>query len=149
LTGGTQQFTGTVTGSTNTSINWAATGGTISSLGYYTAPSTAGTYTVTATSAADATKSASAAITVSAPIQHSVDLSWTASTSAVSGYNVYRSGQNGGPYSRINSALDTATLYADSTVQSGQTYYYVTTAADLSGNESAYSNQVTAVVPTP
>ncbi len=149
LTGGTQQFTGTVTGSTNTSINWSTTGGTISSLGYYTAPSTAGTYTVSATSAADPTKSASAAISISAPIQHSVDLSWTPSTSAVSGYNVYRSGQSGGPYSRINSALDTTTLYTDSTVQSGQTYYYVTTAVDSSGNESTYSNQVTAAVPTP
>jgi hypothetical protein len=39
--------------------------------------------------------------------------------------------------------------YSDSTVQSGQTYYYVTTAVSSTGTESAYSNQVTAVVPFP
>jgi fibronectin type 3 domain-containing protein len=37
--------------------------------------------------------------------------------------------------------------YADSNVQSGQTYYYVATAVDSSGTESVYSNEVTAIVP--
>ncbi len=65
--GGTQQFTATVSGTTNTAVTWSATGGSISSGGLYTAPSTAGTYTVKATSAADTTKSANAAVTVTAP----------------------------------------------------------------------------------
>ena len=39
LTGGNQQFTATVTGTTNTSVTWSATAGTISSSGRYTAPS--------------------------------------------------------------------------------------------------------------
>jgi hypothetical protein len=34
-------------------------------------------------------------------------------------------------------------------VQSGTTYFYVTTAVDSSGAESSYSNQVQAVVPFP
>ena len=68
LTSGTQQFKATVTGSSNTSVNWAATGGTITTGGLYTAPGAAGTFTVTATSAADSTKSASATVTVSAPV---------------------------------------------------------------------------------
>lgn len=84
-----------------------------------------------------------------APVAHSVDLSWTASTSTVAGYNVYRGGVSGGPYSRINSGVDPSTIYTDSTVLSGQTYYYVVTAVDGSGTESAYSNQVQAVIPTP
>jgi hypothetical protein len=63
-TGGTQQFTATVTGTTNTAVTWSATGGTVSSSGFYTAPGTAGTYTVEATSVADTTKSASATVTV-------------------------------------------------------------------------------------
>ena len=67
LTGGTQQFTATVTGSTNTAVTWSATGGTVSANGLYTAPATAGTYSVTATSQADSTKSASATVTVTAP----------------------------------------------------------------------------------
>jgi hypothetical protein len=65
-TGGTQQFTASVTGSTNTAVTWTATGGTVSSTGLYTAPATAGTYTVKATSVADTTKSASATVTVTA-----------------------------------------------------------------------------------
>lgn len=81
-------------------------------------------------------------------VQHTVSLSWNASTSVVSGYNVYRSATSGGPYARLSS-LDAATSYADSTVQSGQTYYYVTTAVDSAGAESSYSNQVSVQVPTP
>ncbi len=64
--GDTQQFAASVTGTTNTGVTWSASGGTISSTGLYTAPAAAGTYTVTATSAADPAKSASAVVTVSA-----------------------------------------------------------------------------------
>jgi hypothetical protein len=46
-------------------VTWSARGGTISSTGLYTAPSTTGTYTVTATSVADSTKSGSATASVS------------------------------------------------------------------------------------
>jgi len=65
LTGGTQQFSATVSGTTNTSVTWSATGGTVSSSGMYTAPGSAGTYTVTAKSVANSTKAASATVTVS------------------------------------------------------------------------------------
>jgi len=61
---GTQQFTATVTGAANTSVTWTATGGTVSSAGLYTAGVTTGLFTVTATSVQDATKSASAAVTI-------------------------------------------------------------------------------------
>ena len=67
----------------------------------------------------------------------------------VVGYNVYRATISGGPYTKINSALDGSTTYTDSTVQAGTTYYYVTTAVDGSGTESTHSNQVQAVIPTP
>ena len=66
--GATSQFTATVTGSTNTGVQWSvmegSTGGTVSSSGLYTAPSTAGTYHVVATSSADKSKSAMATATV-------------------------------------------------------------------------------------
>jgi fibronectin type 3 domain-containing protein len=79
-----------------------------------------------------------------------VALSWTASTtSTVTGYNVYRGSVSGGPYVRVNSSPDAATTYTDSTVQAGQTLYYVVTAVDGSGDESAHSNQVQVVVPSP
>ena len=80
---------------------------------------------------------------------HSVTLSWQASTSTVAGYNVYRGTASGGPYTKLNSSLVAVTNYSDGSVQAGQTYYYVATAVDASNDESAYSNQTTAVVPTP
>jgi hypothetical protein len=82
--------------------------------------------------------------------QHSVTLTWNASTSSnVAGYNIYRGTVATGPYTQINSALDTMTGDTDSTVQGGQTYYYVVTAVDSTGAESSYSNQSQAVVPYP
>jgi hypothetical protein len=145
MPGATQQFTATVSGTTNT-VTWSATAGTVSSNGLYTAPTTAGTYMVTAT-VGNVTNSAT--VTVGSPVQHTVTLTWTADASPVAGYNVYRSTVSGGPYTRINSALNAATNYVDNSVLSGQTYYYVTTAVNTAGAESAYSNQVTASVPSP
>ncbi len=84
------------------------------------------------------------------PPQHSVNLSWTASTSqGVIGYNIYRGVKSGGPYSKINPVLDASTLYTDTTVVDGTTYYYATTAVNSNNEESAYSNQTTAVIPGP
>jgi fibronectin type 3 domain-containing protein len=80
--------------------------------------------------------------------QHTVDLTWNASSGAV-GYNVYRGTVPGGPYTMINSLLDGTTSYTDNTVVSGQTYYYVATAVDGNSDESGYSNQAQAVIPTP
>jgi len=82
-----------------------------------------------------------------AAVQHSVSLSWNASTSAVAGYNIYRGTQSSGPFSKLNSSLDTATVYTDSSVVSGQTYYYAATSVDANNVESGYSNIATAVIP--
>jgi len=85
-----------------------------------------------------------------ATIQHTVDLSWDASSSpSISGYNVYRATNSAGPYTKITSNLDPSMTLIDGSVQSGQTYYYVATAVNSSGQESGYSNQVKAVVPLP
>jgi len=86
--------------------------------------------------------------TGTAQTQHTVDLSWNASASAV-GYNIYRGTVSGGPYAIINSSLDATTTYTDSTVVSGQTYYYVTTAVNSDSQESGYSNQAQAIIPNP
>jgi nitrogen fixation protein FixH len=84
------------------------------------------------------------------PPQHSVNLSWTASSSQnIIGYNIYRGIKSGGPYSKINAVLNASTVYTDTTVADGQTYYYVTTAVNSSNEESSYSNQTTAVIPPP
>jgi Abnormal spindle-like microcephaly-assoc'd, ASPM-SPD-2-Hydin len=80
---------------------------------------------------------------------HSVDLSWGASSSTVAGYRVYRSTQTGSGYQLITGALVSGTIYTDSTVQSGVTYYYVVTAVDSQSAESFFSNEATAAIPIP
>jgi len=78
--------------------------------------------------------------------QHSVSLSWNASTSQVAGYNIYRT-SSGGPYTKLNSSLISSLSFTDNNVQSGATYSYVATAVDSNDVESGYSNLATAVIP--
>ena len=224
-----QQFTAAVSGTSNTAVAWSASGGTVSSVGLYTAPEAAGTYTLTAVSNADPTKSASARITVSTPpavtvaispasasvrsgnqlqftatvsgvsstavtwavitgsgtitqsglftapnstesdvitattqdrtksasasiavlAPHSVALNWRPSPSTdVASYRVYRGTLSGGPYTLLGTNIR-GTGYTDSSVQSGGTYYYVTTAVDTAGTESIFSNELPSVIPSP
>jgi len=83
-----------------------------------------------------------------APVtSHSVALSWGASTSTVVGYNVYRSTSSGSGYVQAAGSLLSGLTYTDSSVQSGSTYYYVTTAVDSNGDESDYSNEAQAIIP--
>ncbi len=74
-TGGTQQFTATISGSSNTAVTWSVNGttggnatvGTITAGGLYTAPAAVpnpASVTVTATSAADGTSSGSSSVTI-------------------------------------------------------------------------------------
>jgi hypothetical protein len=92
--GGSQQFTATVTGTTNTAVSWSVSGsgctgascGTISPSGLYFAPAAVpnpAQVFVTATSAADATKSATVTVTIVPLI--TVGLSPTAATVTVGG----------------------------------------------------------------
>ena len=64
--GGTKQFTATVTGTSNTAVTWSATSGSITSAGLYTAPKvkTSTSATITATSKADSAVSSHSAVTV-------------------------------------------------------------------------------------
>jgi len=70
--GGTQQFTASIQGLTNTSVSWSVDGnaggsssvGTISTSGLYTAPSTVGPHTISATSVAYPSNSVSSQVTV-------------------------------------------------------------------------------------
>ncbi len=78
---------------------------------------------------------------------NSVSLSWTAASGSPAGYNVFRGTAKAGPFEQINTALDASTSYTDETVVAGTTYYYVTTAVNAAGAESAYSNVAEAVVP--
>ena len=80
------------------------------------------------------------------PLPHSVALSWGPSAGSVAGYRIYR--DDGSGYSPLSAVIPDLT-YTDSSVASGSTYRYVVTAVDASGDESVYSNEATAVIPTP
>jgi len=114
------------------------------------APQSSGTASGTLSFTSNASNGPTEALngTGQAASQHSVRLGWTASTSTVIGYNVYRGTVSGGPYSLVNSS-DPNVSYSDATVQAGQTYFYVVTAVDSQGTESVYSNQAQAIVPSP
>lgn len=77
---------------------------------------------------------------------YSVNLWWN-SSSNVAGYNVYRSTAATGNFTKINPALNSTTAYTDSTVASGNTYYYAATAVNSAGEESARSAPVQTTIP--
>src|SRR5207253_2975185 len=69
--GATQNFQASVSGTTDKAVAWSvleANGGSIAADGTYTAPTTSGTYHVTATSHADPGKSGSATVTVTGSV---------------------------------------------------------------------------------
>ena len=115
---------------------------TINNAGLATAAAV-GSSTIQATSGSI---NGSTTLTVTSPPQ--VSLGWNASTSQdVVGYNAYRSPSSGGPYTKLNSSLIATTSYTDQGVDSGNTYYYVTTAVNSQGLESVYSNEAAASWP--
>ena len=73
-----------------------------------------------------------------------VSLSWDVVPDA-SGYNVYRSPVTGGGYVKVNGAPLAGTSFTDSGLRNARNYFYVVTALDAWGNESAYSNEVSAM----
>jgi hypothetical protein len=94
------------------------------------------------------TETASFTITIVSGTGYSVMLTWAASSSsATTGYNVYRSSVSGSGYAKINSAPVSGLTYTDTTVVGGQTYYYAVTAVDSGGDESGLSADVQEVVP--
>jgi DNA-binding beta-propeller fold protein YncE len=90
-------FTASVSGSSNQTVTWTVSGvGTINpNTGLYTAPATAGTATVTATSVADPTESASATVTIATAADPTVSaLSPTTGALGATRENVYLTGSN-------------------------------------------------------
>ncbi|MEO7143487.1 MAG: putative Ig domain-containing protein [Bryobacteraceae bacterium] len=115
-------------------------------------PTSAGTSSITL-SAANGAGTGQSTLTLTLTASgggHSVTLNWGASTSPnATGYNIYRGTTSGGPYNKVNVAPGNQTSYVDNSVQAGQSYYYVVTTVDNSGNEGGFSNQTIAVIPSP
>jgi hypothetical protein len=124
--------------------------GQITTLTSTFAPSASGAATGKVTVSSNATNSpASISLTgtgVAAGV-HSVTLSWTGAVTGVTGYNAYASAVSGGPFVKLTSTPLTSPSYTDNSVQSDRTYFYVVTALNVSDQESAFSSEVTAIVP--
>lgn len=75
---------------------------------------------------------------------HTVELTWNTTSTGIS-YKIYRGTVNGGPYTPL--ASSTQNHYTDSNLTNGTTYYYVVTAIDDTGSESAFSAQASAPIP--
>jgi fibronectin type 3 domain-containing protein len=70
-------------------------------------------------------------------------LTWNANTeSDLAGYKVYRATAPGAYGAPIATLQGNVTGYVATGLQVGTTYYFVVTAYDNAGNESAYSNEV-------
>lgn len=112
-------------------------------------PSSASTYapTVQVTGCGGVTYRHSYSIAIQGTTNHVVDVSWKASTTSnVTGYNLYRS-PDGVNWKKANVSLIASTMYNDSTVANGSTYYYAATAVDIYGHESSKSASIKVSVP--
>jgi Abnormal spindle-like microcephaly-assoc'd, ASPM-SPD-2-Hydin len=168
---GTSQLTVKSTGNTNATISKVAITGTGFVLGSsaasvildpsqtesYTvnfdpkaAGSLSGTLTITSNAANSPLNIALSGTGVAASAsKHTVALTWErSSTSSVTGYFVYRGSKPSGPFAQLNSSPESSPSYSDSTVSSGQVYYYYVTAVDSSNIQSADSNEVSVTIPS-
>lgn len=76
----------------------------------------------------------------------SVTLNWDPNTEPdLAGYRLYRSTTSGSGYSKVGEITAPSTEFTDTVIMDG-TYYWVVTAFDANGNESGFSNEVSAVL---
>lgn len=93
VTSGTVNFTGSVAGITNTGLNWTTSGGsfnlTTGGAVTWTAPASAGAYTVTATAAGAPTRSATTTVTVIDPAAITISVNPTTKTLRAGGSQAF------------------------------------------------------------
>lgn len=89
------------------------------------------------------TRTVNVILTLNAQSSSSVTLTWNANTeSDLAGYRVYRATSSGTYGAPIATIQGNTTSYIATGLQFGTTYFFVVTAFDIAGNESAYSNEV-------
>lgn len=78
-------------------------------------------------------------------MSHQVNLSWTASTDAVDGYNVLRGSVSGGPYTAVNAALVNGTSFVDAGPFPNLGPFFYVADAVKGTQSSGFSNETPAV----
>jgi hypothetical protein len=167
-TGGTQQFAATAKDqfgnalTTQPSFKWAATAGTITTGGLFTAPTTTGGITVTATSGSfkgsatvnvttPLTPPAAPSFTATAVSATQINLAWTPVAGAT-GYLVDQ--WINGAWAQVGSLSSGSTSYTVTGLSPNTTYYFDVAAYNAAGttwanSQSATTFQNTGVVPAP
>jgi chitodextrinase len=87
-------------------------------------------------------------VKIDAVTASSVTLSWKGST-GVRGFDVFRGGAAGGPYTKANAALITDVTFTDTALTASTTYFYDVKSVDNSGGSSAPSAEVHATTEPP
>ena len=165
--GKTKTMTGTLTAKSSdvtvSSADWKGDGYTVSGITFpltvmvgqsvsfevtFT-PASTGSFAGSVSFLSNASNSPSTETLTGVGVLHTVDLSWSPSTSQVVGYNVYRATHSGGPYSKLNSSPQAETTYVDSNVRSGATYFYTARSVGRNSRESSPSNEAKVVIPNP
>jgi endoglucanase Acf2 len=154
---GTDQFGASVA---NPAVTWSVSSGagSISNTGLYQAPGSPGSAVVTATSGSlSVSANVSVLVQLPAPTGLSaapannnteVDLSWTAPSGTVTGYNIFRGTMAGGESATpLNASPVTGTTFRDTTVSPLKTYFYTVKAVN-SGGASSASNEANATTAT-
>ena len=77
----------------------------------------------------------------------SVELKWEESPISVAGYNVYRSNEADGAFTKLEPSPVTTARYTDTGLAAGHTYFYVIRAVDANETESDDSEQISVTVP--
>jgi len=151
--GQSQQFTATVTGTSNTAVQWTHSPavGTLTSTGLYTAPvGGTGTVVITATSVADPSKSGTAIVTLTSaapPVISNVNavgadggtavITWTTNRQTDSRVT-YGTNPQSLTLTQSSTALVTAHSLTLTGLTSGATYYYRVISTDSSGLQSVW-----------
>jgi hypothetical protein len=164
--GGTQQFSASALDqfgsamvsqpSFTWSIDAGGVGGTVSSSGLYTAPSSTGTAIVRATAGSTSGTASVTVTTIPTPPSNltatavsatKVNLSWTDNSSNETGFKIQRSSNGGKSWTQIATVGQDVTTYSDTSVSRSKTYQYRVAAYNSLGT-SAWSNVATVTTPS-
>jgi len=151
------QFTATVRNTSQTSVIWSASAGSISPSGLFTAPSRTGTAVITATAAASSGVHTSASISVQSASPLTIATSWLTNAKVNAPYNIAMIAQGGtAPYawSLYSGSLPSGLTLNSSGVIAGEvlkagTFTFTTKVTDASNHSSTRQLTLNASVTNP
>jgi Protein of unknown function (DUF1573) len=79
--------------------------------------------------------------------RHSVELKWEESLTSVTGYNIYRSSEADGSFTKLEASPVAGSSYTDMGLAAGHTYLYLIKAVNTNNVESDDSEQISVTVP--